>query len=274
MSTKDSLGDRMKVYENAFRHSLPLRMPLIIRVDGKAFHSYTKGCEKPFDNKLLSAMNEVAIYLCSSIQGAQMAYVQSDEISILVHNYKKLTSSSWFDNNIQKIVSVSAGMASGVMTNISSTIFGTSKLATFDSRAFVLPEREVCNYFIWRQQDATRNSIQMVARSLYSHKACNNMNCDNLQEMIFQKGINWNDLPTQQKRGRCIVKKISKVACRCLDLGYGAGFDAAGRCPGCWDSKELGYSMRSKWATDNEIPIFNQDRSYIEDLLKVEKEDE
>src|SRR3954468_24438904 len=108
---KDSLGDRMKIFENAFRHSLPIRMPVIIRVDGCHFHTYTKDCIKPFDDKLIHAMNAVAKYLCENIQGTQLAYVQSDEISLLVHNYKCINTSAWFDNNIQKMVSVSAGMA-------------------------------------------------------------------------------------------------------------------------------------------------------------------
>ncbi len=249
MSTKDSLGDRMKIYEDAYRLKLPIRMPVIIRVDGKAFHSYTKGCEKPFDQDLIDCINDVATYLCSNVQGCQLAYVQSDEISLLLNNYTTLETQSWFDNNLQKMVSVSAGMASAVMTGVSHKLFGVYKLAVFDSRAFVLPKEEVCNYFIWRQQDATRNSVQMLARSLYSHKECNNKNNSALQEMCFQKGFNWNNCPTTQKRGRCIVKTKTMK-------------DSTNHFTG---EKEV--VERSEWVVDNEIPVFSSDRNYIEKLV-------
>lgn len=232
----DNLGDRMKsFYEDAYRISLPMRMPVVIRVDGKAFHSYTKGCKRPFDEALSAAMNSVAIELCKEIQGAKLAFLQSDEISVLINNYTSLNSEAWFMNNLQKIVSVSAGIASAVMTEESVNIFGKIKRAIFDSRAFVLPKEEVCNYFVFRQQDATRNSVQMVARSLYSHKELHKKNNSELQDLIMDKGINWNDIPTSQKRGRCIVKETYLK-----------------------DSVE-----RSRWIVDNEIPIFSQNRDYI-----------
>src|SRR5687767_7520825 len=106
--SKDSLGDRMKTFEDSFRNYLPIRMPVIMRIDGKAFHSYTKGCKKPFDENLIDVMNETAMYLCKNIQGTQLAYVQSDEISLLLNNYQTIDTQSWFENNIQKMVSVSA----------------------------------------------------------------------------------------------------------------------------------------------------------------------
>lgn len=98
--TSDSLGDRMKGYEQAARVRLPMRMPVILRIDGRAFHTYTRDCDKPFDTKLMAAMDDVALRLCEEVQGAQIAYVQSDEISILVHNYKRLQSQAWFDNQV------------------------------------------------------------------------------------------------------------------------------------------------------------------------------
>ena len=235
MSSKDnmSLGDRMKLYyENCYKINIPRRIPLIIRLDGKAFHTLTRGCNKPFDSDIINWMDGTAKYLCENIQGAQMAYIQSDEISILVHNYKRITSSAWFDNDLEKIVSVSASIA----TYCFNKLMNNDKVALFDSRAFVLPENEVCNYFIWRQKDWERNSIQMYAQSLYSHKELQNKNCSDLNEMCFQKGKNWNDLSVDLKRGRCIV-----------------------------------YSD-SKWIIDNNIPIFVEDRNYISDLLKIEDE--
>ena len=107
---KDSLGDRMKNYERDSSSKLTDRLPVIMRLDGKAFHTYTRSCDKPFDNKLIDAMNQTAISLCKEIQGAQIAYVQSDEVSILIHGYKKHNSSPWFDNKVQKMVSVGAAI--------------------------------------------------------------------------------------------------------------------------------------------------------------------
>jgi len=230
-------------------------MPVIIRLDGAHFHTYTAKCKKPVDMGLVECMNTTAIALCENIQGCQMAYVQSDEISLLITNYQDINTQSWFDNNIQKMVSVSASHASVAFTFNSYQIWGVVgvrfpepilKPAYFDSRAFILPKEEVTNYFIWRQQDATRNSVQMLARSLYSHKQLENKNNSELQELCFQKGKNWNDCPTFQKRGRCIVK--TKTMKEGTNPKTGEVFQAE----------------RSEWVVDNEIPIFSKDRTYID----------
>lgn len=257
--SNDSLGDRMKCFESAYRISLPIRMPVMLRIDGKAFHTYTRGCKRPFDEKLVEVMNDTAAYLCKNIQGAQIAYVQSDEISILLNNYKSLDTQPWFENNLQKMASVSASMAGAIFTANSFVIWepkdrivdglGFIKPAIFDSRAFVLPKEEVCNYMLWRQQDATRNSVQMLARSLYSHKECENKNGSTLQEMCFQKGYNWNDLPTFQKRGRCIIKKKSMKEQFNPTTG------------------ERVMVERSEWVVDNDIPIFSEKRKYVEQYV-------
>lgn len=247
--SKQSLGDRMKLHENAFRHYLPIRMPVIIRIDGCHFHTYTKHCEKPIDSNFVNVMNETAKYLCKNIQGAKIAYIQSDEISLLLNSYESLDSSSWFDNNLQKMCSISASLASAYFTQLSDTIFGSSKIATFDSRVFVLPKEEVNNYFLWRQQDCTRNSVQMLARSMYSHSACANKNNSELQEMTFQGGVNWNDCPTFQKRGRCVIKTVSLK-------------DAVNPKTG-----NVIVAERSEWTIDNEIPIFSQNKEYVEKHL-------
>jgi tRNA(His) guanylyltransferase len=256
----DSLGNRMKSYENCFRTQLPIRMPVVLRIDGKAFHSYTKGCKRPYDPALVECMNDTAMYLCKNVQGCQLAYVQSDEISLLLVNYQSRDTQSWFDNNLQKIISVSASMAGSIFTANSWKIWrpvndnypmgedalDRVKPAFFDSRGWVLPKEEVCNYFIWRQQDATRNSVQMLARTLYSHSQCEDKNNSELQEMCFQKGVNWNDALTAQKRGRCIVKTKSQK--QGLNPKTGVLIDAE----------------RTEWIVDNEIPIFSQDRAYVE----------
>lgn len=245
---KDSLGDRMKGYEDAYRQYLPKRMPTIYRFDGVAWHTLTKSCAKPYDQKLTNAMNNVAIALCKRIQDAKFAYLQSDEIQILAYN-TDFESKPWFNNNLNKMLSVSSARAASVMTKQSKEVFGKEDLEIeFDCRVFPIPIDEVVNVFTWRQQDATRNAISMQARAVASHKECNNKNSKQLQELIFQKaGINFSKLPTEQKRGRCVVKKkeTSIVSVRGVETPI----------------------ERFKWTVDNEIPIFHEDKTYIEKYL-------
>lgn len=229
----DQLGERMKSqYEHRTRYYLPRRTYTIIRLDGKAFHTYTKNLEKPFDAGFIDDMNETAKYLCENVQGCKFGYVQSDEISLLLTDFDTITTDSWFDGNIQKIVSISSSLATAEFNqlrlmrftdknsvprfpcgNISSVCNSEDilnfKLAVFDSRVFTIPDRtEVENYFIWRQQDAVRNSIQSLAQSKFSHKELEKKNTSQLQEMIFQKdGTNWDKLDCGLKRGRMVVKK-------------------------------------------------------------------
>mgnify|MGYP006285631833 FL=1 len=201
---KDDLGNRMKEnYENRTKQFLPRRTNTLIRLDGKAFHTYTKGFDKPFDDVLINTMNETTKFLCENIQGCIFGYTQSDEITLVLQDYNKLTSDAWFDGNIQKITSVSASMATAKFNEL----IPSNNLALFDSRVFTIPENmEVINCIIWRQQDSIRNSISMVAQSLYSHKELHGKSSNEMQEMIFQKGQNWNDLDVGKKRGRMILK--------------------------------------------------------------------
>ena len=170
---KDNLGDRMKdYYESRTKSLLPRRTYTIIRIDGKAFHTYTRGLERPFDDKLINDMDETAKYLCKNIQGAKFAFVQSDEISVLLTDFDKLQTSAWFDGSIQKITSISASLATAKFNELR-----PNKIALFDSRTFTIPSNvEVENYFIWRQQDTVRNSISSVAQSLYSSKELHKVN--------------------------------------------------------------------------------------------------
>lgn len=240
----DPIGDRMKRYERAAKTALTWRVPVVVRIDGRAFHTYTKGCARPFDENLIAAMDACAVAVCEEAQGAALAYVQSDEISILLHGYRRLDSQPWFDNEVQKIVSISASIAAAEMTARSPSIFGAMKRAHFDARVFVLPEAEVCNYFIWRQQDATRNAIQMMASAHYSHRELHCKNTSIMQEMLFQKGVNFNDAPTRHKRGRCVIR----------------------------EHYSLDGAERHRWIVDNEIPVFTKDRAYVERHLAVENE--
>lgn len=281
---KTTLGDRMKNnYENISRYYLTRRMPVIIRIDGKAFHTFTRGFKKPFDDILVSTMQDTMKYLCENIQGCVLGYTQSDEISLVLTDYAELTTDAWFGNNLQKMCSVSASMATLAFNKFFSgrvqefmydccdefgddvlpekqndyelahnVYFKKFNAAMFDSRVFTIPKEEVCNYFIWRQQDSTRNSIQSVGQANFSQKELHGKSCNNIQDMLMiQKGINWNDYATTFKRGSCCIK---------VDDGL-TEYDETGNI--------CGYTKRSKWIIDNEIPIFSQDRNYIEKLINV-----
>ena len=220
----DQLGIRMKSqYENRTRYFLPRRTYTIIRLDGKSFHTFTKSFNKPFDKDFINVMDKTAKYLCNDIQGAKIAFVQSDEISLLLTDFEKDTTDAWFDGNIQKIASVSASITTAkfnremqllhLINNKSLhpeyDIFDKSTIAFFDARVFTIPDPvEVENYFIWRQKDAVRNSLAMHAQSLFSHKELNGKSQVDMHDMIHEKGENWNSLPDGFKRGRTIVKNV------------------------------------------------------------------
>ena len=274
-ANKDSLGDRMKCYENVTRNYLTRRAPVIIRVDGKAFHSFTRGFKRPFDGIFVKSMQETMKYLCENIQGCVLGYTQSDEITLVIIDYEKIESCAWFDNNIQKMASISASMATLAFNKYFSAnvykyiedykrehqlifieednkyyntlIDAIKKGAMFDSRVFTLPKEEVVNCVIWRQQDATRNSINSVGQANFSHKQLQNKSCNDVQDMLMsEKGINWNDYTTTLKRGSCCIKMPQKMN----------------------DGTKQEY-IRNKWIIDNEIPIFTQDREYINSRIFV-----
>ena len=219
----DALGARMKEqYENRTRYSIPRRTYTIIRLDGKAFHTYTRDCEKPFDKGLIKDFNDAALNVVSQIQGAQFAYVQSDEISILLTDFEDIGTQAWFDGNIQKMASISASLMTAefnklrhdrqvkysLENNIDFAESDRWKLAHFDSRVFTIPDRiEVMNYFIWRNQDCARNSSNMVAQSLYSHKELQGKSQSQVHDMLMEKGINWAEYDESLKNGRLIMKE-------------------------------------------------------------------
>lgn len=229
------LSTRMKRYEAASSAQLPDRLPVIVRVDGKAFHTYTASLNVN-DPNLIGVMTHTAQTLCEQIVGARLAYVQSDEISVLLYPWQNHNSQAWFDNTLQKIVSVSAAIASAHVTAGSSTVFGGLKPAYFDSRAFVLPEEEVNNYFIWRQQDAMRNSVQSQMRANFSHKESQNKSKQEMIDALVTKGIVWSALPIHIQRGACIVKALD--------------------------------ADRRPWTADYNIPIFTEDKRYVMSRLR------
>lgn len=163
---KDTLGDRMKGYEQVSRYMFTNKIPVIIRLDGKAFHTFTKDFKKPFDEKLINAMQETTKYLVENIQGCIMGYTQSDEITLVLLDTLSEKTESWFNNNLQKIVSVSSSMCTAYFNKI----LNHNKLAIFDSRAFQMPLEDVPSNLVWRSRDCYKNAISSVAQTLYSNK--------------------------------------------------------------------------------------------------------
>ena len=286
MPTHDDLGLRMKTfYEQIPKTRLMRRVPVAIRIDGKAFHTFTRGFQKPFDEVLIKTMQETMKYLCENIQGCVLGYTQSDEITLILIDYKKLTSTAWFDYEVQKMCSIAASMATiafnkcfldnvlekykkvveaGKNGNAEVDVYAKAmeKGAMFDARCFNIPKEEVCNLIYWRQLDASRNSIQMVGQANFSHKELQNKSCNDIQDMLMtQKGINWNDFPTYQKRGSCCIKTEQSVTEETTTTECTFGEDK---------EKHVINVERPHWIIDKEIPIFRgEDRNYIDKLIYV-----
>ncbi len=213
MKKKLSLGDRMKeYYEKRDRHYLTRRVPVILRLDGKAFHTFTRGFEKPFSDLLQGLMSDTAKYLCENIQGAKLCYTQSDEITIVISDYDKLDTDAWFGYETSKMNSIAAGMASAKFNRLLGQRAPelADKLPVFDCRAFNIPENDVANCILWRYQDwASRNSISMLTQSHFSHKEMHCKSTKDMHEMLFSKGINWNDLHAKWKNGTLLRKNTN-----------------------------------------------------------------
>ena len=235
MPIHDALGDRMKEYESRNQYFLQRRTPVIIRVDGKAFHTFTRGFQKPFDKVLGNTMVQTMEYLCQNISGCIFGYVQSDEITLVLQDYRKLNTDAWFGYRTDKLCSIAASMATmafnkyfyeGVQDWYWEDPFIThlklpskenlkniytkalDRGAMFDARCFNIPKEEACNLVYWRQLDATRNSIQMVGQANFSHNELQGKSCNMIQDMLHeQRGINWNDYPTRWKRGVAWTKE-------------------------------------------------------------------
>lgn len=274
MAIRYDLGTRMKkYYEKIPKTKLMCRCPAVIRIDGCHFHTFTRGFQKPFDRVLMESMQQTMKYLCENIQGCVFGYTQSDEISLILVDYKKLNSEAWFDNEVQKMCSVSASMSTMAfnkffndnydnwgrdnfpdwdlggtneivdkdLLNISKTYWkAIDKGALFDSRCFNIPKEEVTNLIYWRQLDAMRNSVNMVGFANFSKKKMHGKSTSKVKEMLYNvKRIDWDkDFPTDCKRGSCCIK-----------------------------------DENGKWFIDKEIPIFKgEDRKYIEDLIFVGEE--
>lgn len=295
----DALGDRMKGYENVNRTYLISKSPVIARLNGRSFHTYTKGFKRPYDLIFIKAMQKTAKNLCENIGNCRLAYVQSDEISILMTDYDNLNTQPWFGNNVQKICSVTASMATlffyhnleDIIQDYESNENAIKKLkkasqievlrkaiketygyrgdeewfedyfaqiknifrnrnAFFDCRCFNLSREEVTNYFIWRQKDCQRNSVYCAASScLFSHKYLHGKSCNEVKQiMINECGIDWNGSPNYVKNGTCIVKKEHPVA-------------------SITDTGEIQEVIRHAWKIDPNIPIFTEQRDYIDQFV-------
>lgn len=258
-----TLGERMKEYEMQSRTRLLRRTPVIIRLDGRAFHTWTRGLERPFDEDLTHIMRLTTLKLCQEIQGCVLGYTQSDEITLVLVDYQNKESMAWFDNQVQKITSVAASIATSAFEQALNDVieekcvdaewyqsnhmgeeeikaFRKAELlaskrwkANFDARAFNLPIFEVENVLIWRQLDAIRNSILSLGQSLYSHKELQGIKCDALQKkMLEEKNVDWNDLDNKYKVGTCVIKNND-----------------------------------GEWIVDNETPNFLTNREYIRKLI-------
>ena len=298
MPVHDDLGCRMKTfYEQIPKTKLMRRCPVALRINGKAFHTFTRGFQKPFDEVLIKSMQETMKYLCENIQGCVFGYTQSDEITLILVDYKKLTSSAWFDYEVQKICSIAASMATMAFNKAFSKNVedfeqyyatehetngwygkGTTeyemcetyskaikKGAIFDCRCFNIPKEEVTNLLYWRQLDASNNSVQMVGQANFSHKKLQKKSCNKIRDMLMtQKGINWNDLPIYQKRGSCCIKIEENItennSVEKMEFGE--------------DRKKIVINIeRSHWIIDTDIPIFKgKGREYIDKLVYIGEE--
>jgi tRNA(His) guanylyltransferase len=226
---KDDLGRRLKQdYEDALRIHLPRRSYVVIRIDGKGFHKFTAGLERPYCRRLADALDAAARHLCQEMIGCRFAYGQSDEYSFLLTDFEREDAALWFDGNLQKIVSVSASLFTGAFNKA----FESDKVAAFDSRVMVISRREeVARYFLWRQLDASANSLNMLASAHFSHKELLGKSTSEKHDMLHSTGLNWAHEPSDFKRGRVVR--------------HSAG----------------------AWQTDLHIPIFNRDEAYLHAII-------
>lgn len=242
--SKDDIGDRFKAYEACWDFSLPRRAPLVIRVDGRGFHGLK--LQKPFDHDFFSVMGETAKALCKEIQGAVLAYFQSDEISIVARDDMQPNTEAWVGKRLSKVVSLAAATATAAYNERAWMNWGWQQ---FDARAFVLPDlSEVTNYLIWRQQDATRNSVSMAAHAAFSHKSLHGVNSNGMLDRLREAGKPWEETPTHFKRGAvCRPVKVFKP----VEYLNGAVVE------------------RREWQIDTEPPIFTQNRPYVENYYRA-----
>lgn len=202
-----SIGDRMKRnYEIPSRHYLTRRLPVIIRLDGRAFHSWTRGLEMPFSQALIDTMVGAATVVSAGMQGFKLAYLQSDEASFLLTDYDDITTEAWFGYVQSKVETIGAASMTAEFNRMAYSWYHGSKLALFDARAFNIPEAEIANYFLWRARDWERNSLNMYCGEFFSAKQLHGKSNQDRHDMLHGIGKNWaTDLTEQQKNGTWIT---------------------------------------------------------------------
>jgi tRNA(His) guanylyltransferase len=227
---KDDLGQRIKQsYEDALRITLPRRTHLILRIDGRSFHQFTRSLERPYSQALADALDHAALALAHQLTGCKFAFGQSDEYSFLATDYDSPKAKMWFDGNLQKIASVGAS----VFTAAFAHAFSSAEPATFDCRAFVIPfAADVENYFLWRQLDASANSLNMLASAHYSHEELLGKSETEKHDLLHAKGLNWARQPVDFKRGRALLR-----------------------------------NTEGRWMVDHEVPVFNRNPGYLRRFL-------
>ena len=291
MPVRDDLGTRMKTfYENIPKTRLMRRVPVAIRLDGKAFHTFTRGFQKPFDFVLMNTMQQTMKYLCENIQGCVLGYSQSDEITLILVDHQKFTSSAWFDSEVQQICRIAASMATMAFNKFFMYEYeefnrwvnegnptdedrrlndiyydAMCKGAMFDARCFNIPKEEVTNLIYWRQLDATRNSIQMVGQAYFSHNELQDKTCNMIQDMLMTKyGINWNDFTTPCKRGTACIRVRKKVTENIKREPQPFGEDRV---------TTTIIEERPIWVIDKNMTMLKcEDRKYGDDLIYIGEE--
>ena len=269
----DELAARMKGYEKDSRTTLSADQPVIIRVDGKAFHTFTKGLRKPFDSILTATMQETMQHLCKNVQNCVFGYTQSDEITLVLVTDKKEKTDPWFGNNVQKMCSVAASMATVAFNkafyersddflamqaeawNVSDTDIKYGECletkffaATFDARAFNIPKEDIINNLIWRQKDAIRNSIMATGRAYFSHKQLHDKSSQEVIAMLREeKNLRWEDIPLQNQRGSCCYRR-----------------SVTDSIPDPRHPSQMITVNRNPWLIDYSIPLFTEERDYVE----------
>ncbi len=244
----DALGDRMKgQYEDRTRYLLPRRTYTILRIDGKAFHTYTRDCVRPFDEALREAMNDAAMALCQEAQGCEFAYVQSDEASFLLTDFSRIETAAWFDGVVQKIASVSASLFTSAFCYARS-LQRKNAHASFDCRVFTIPDpTEVENYFIWRNKDAMRNSVQMLAQSLFSQKQLHGKSTGEIEAMCAASGMPW-----------CGQEDWAK---------YGSVIDERSYETEAFGGEERQMAIRWRWQAED-ASVFTENRQWLTDNVR------
>lgn len=255
-----TLGDRMKAYEQSYETAIIGRLPVVVRIDGKGFSKWTKrvGAVKPFDDGLAKCMARTVEGVMNHVEGALFGYTQSDEATFVIRNDQSLESTPWFGNRIQKMTSIIASAATATFNHFAASTFNSPPLALFDARVFAVPDiQEAINCLVWRQNDATKNSISAACyykvAEITGKKTARNMmhglNQNQQQELLFSEAnINWNDFPTKFKRGIGVYKKTYNLII---------------------DGNEC---TRSSLFIDTELPTFTQDRGFLEEILSVERD--